>query len=101
MLLAVDVGNTQTAVGLFSGKDLAASWRFATDVRKTGDEIATLLDALLRLDGFSRASVSGLAVASVVPRLSAEYSTMAEAKFGLRRSRGGPGRQDRHAHPHE
>jgi type III pantothenate kinase len=91
MLLAVDVGNTQTAVGLFSGKDLAASWRFATDVRRTGDEIATLLDSLLRLDGFSRDSVSGIAVASVVPRLSGEYSTMATAKFGLEALVVGPG----------
>ncbi len=91
MLLAVDVGNTQTAVGLFSGKELAASWRFATDVRNTGDEIAALLDALLRLDGFSRESVSGLAVASVVPRLSGEYSAMAGAKFGLEALVIGPG----------
>jgi type III pantothenate kinase len=91
MLLAVDVGNTQTALGLFSGKDLAANWRFATDVRKTGDEIAALLDALLKLDGYSRDSVSGLAVASVVPRLSGEYSTMATAKFGLEALVVGPG----------
>jgi type III pantothenate kinase len=91
MLLAVDVGNTQTAVGLFSGKDLAASWRFATNVRKTGDEIAALLDSLLKLDGFSRESVSGLAVASVVPRLSGEYSTMTAAKFGLEALIVGPG----------
>jgi type III pantothenate kinase len=91
MLLAVDVGNTQTAVGLFSGKELAGSWRFATDVRKTGDEIATLLDGLLRLDGFSRDSVSGLAVASVVPRLSSEYASMAASKFGLEALVVGPG----------
>ena len=91
MLLAVDVGNTQTAVGLFSGKELVASWRFATDVRKTGDEIAVLLDSLLRLDGFGRDSVSGLAVASVVPRLSGEYSGMAAAKFGLEALVIGPG----------
>jgi type III pantothenate kinase len=91
MLLAVDVGNTQTAVGLFSGKELAGSWRFATDVRKTGDEIATLLDGLLRLDGFSRDSVSGLAVASVVPRLSSEYTSMATSKFGLEALVVGPG----------
>jgi type III pantothenate kinase len=91
MLLAVDVGNTQTAVGLFSGKELAASWRFATDVRKTGDEIAALLDGLLRLDGFDRGSASGIAVASVVPRLSSEYATMAAAKFGLEAFVVGPG----------
>jgi len=91
MLLAVDVGNTQTAAGLFSGTELAGSWRFATDVRKTGDEIAALLDELLRLDGFSRGSVSGLAVASVVPRLSGEYVSMAAGKFGLEALVVGPG----------
>jgi type III pantothenate kinase len=91
MLLAIDVGNTQTAVGLFSGRDLAANWRFATDVHKTGDEIAALLDSLLRLDGFSRESVSGLAVASVVPRLSGEYSSMAATKFALEALVVGPG----------
>lgn len=91
MLLAVDVGNTQTAVGLFEGRGLSAGWRFATDVRKTGDEIAALLDSLLRLDGFSRESVSGLAVASVVPRLSTEYASMAAAKFGHEALVVGPG----------
>jgi type III pantothenate kinase len=91
MLLAVDVGNTQTAVGLFSGRDLAGDWRFSTDIQKTGDEIAVLLDGLLRLDGFSRESVSGLAVASVVPRLSNEYASMATRKFGLEALVVGPG----------
>jgi type III pantothenate kinase len=91
MLLAVDVGNTQTHVGLFSGKDLVASWRFATEVQRTGDEIAIMLDALLRIDGFSRESLSGIAVASVVPRLSSEYSTMAKGKFGLEALVIGPG----------
>ncbi len=91
MLLAVDVGNTQTHVGLFSERDLAASWRFATEVRKTGDEIAALLDAFLRLDGYSKETLTGLAVASVVPRLSGEYATMAAAKFGLEALVIGPG----------
>lgn len=91
MLLAIDIGNTQTAVGLFSGKELAGNWRYATDVRKTLDEIAVLLESLLRLDGFSRDSVSGLALASVVPRLSGEYSTMAVSKFGVDALVIGPG----------
>ena len=58
---------------------------------KTGDELAVLLDGLLRLDGFSRESVSGLAVASVVPRLSSEYAAMAASKFGLEALVVGPG----------
>ncbi len=91
MLLAVDVGNTQTHVGLFDEKQLIASWRFATVVNKTGDEIASLLDSLLRLDGFSRSSVSAIAVASVVPRLSGEYSVMAADKFGIEALVVGPG----------
>lgn len=91
MLLAVDIGNTQTHAGLFLEKELIASWRFATEVRKTGDEIASLLDSLLRLDGFSRESVSSIAVASVVPSLSSEYSCMAIKKFGVEALVVGPG----------
>ncbi len=91
MLLVVDVGNTQTAVGLYSGEDLAGSWRLATDVRMTGDQIATLLDGMLRLDGLSRDAVTGIAVSSVVPRLSAEYAAMATKRFGLEALIVGPG----------
>jgi type III pantothenate kinase len=91
MLLVVDVGNTQTHVGLFSEKELVANWRFATEKEKTGDELAVLIDALLRLDGFSRESLSGFAVASVVPRLNGEYTTMAAAKFCLEALVIGPG----------
>ena len=91
MLLAVDVGNTQTALGLFAGRDLAGNWRFATDIGKTADEIAVLIDGLLHLDGFSRDSVTGLALASVVPRLRNEYAAMASNKFDLEALVVGPG----------
>jgi type III pantothenate kinase len=91
MLLAVDVGNTQTAVGLFSARELTGNWRFATDVGKTGDELAVLIDGLLRLDGFSRGALTGLAVASVVPRLSSEYAAMAAGRLGLEALIVGPG----------
>jgi type III pantothenate kinase len=91
MLLVVDVGNTQTAVGLFSRDELAGSWRLATDVRMTGDEIGALLDQLLRLDGLSRDVVTGIAVSSVVPRLSNEYAAMAGRRFGVEALVVGPG----------
>lgn len=91
MLMVVDIGNTQTAAGLFSAGDLVAHWRYATDVRRTGDEIAVLLDSLLRLEGYGRKDVSGLAVASVVPRLTGEYSSMALVRFGLEALVVGPG----------
>ena len=91
MLLAVDVGNTQTTIGLFDGPGLRASWRVTTDRRGTGDEIAVLFESLLRLDGFKRASVSGIAVSSVVPRLSGEYAAMALSRFGVEALVVGPG----------
>jgi len=91
MLLAVDVGNTQTHAGVFTERELTASWRFATEKEKTGDEIAVLLEGLLRLDGLSRESVSGIAVASVVPQLSKEYADMAADGFGTEALVVGPG----------
>ncbi len=91
MLLAVDVGNTQTHLGLFSDEGLAASWRVATDREKTGDELAVLLDGLLRVEGISRDAVSGMAVASVVPPLSNEYASMSAGKFGIEALVIGPG----------
>ncbi|MCE5254342.1 MAG: type III pantothenate kinase [Actinomycetia bacterium] len=91
MLLVVDVGNTQTHVGLFSDSQLVGSWRIATERDKTGDELAILLDALLRLDGFSRDMVTGFALASGVPRLVAEYTAMAKDKFGVDALVVGPG----------
>ena len=91
MLLVVDVGNTQTHVGLFSDSDLVAVWRFATEREKTSDELAVVLDGLLRLDGFSRDLVTGFALASGVPRLVTEYSIMARGKFSVEALVIGPG----------
>jgi type III pantothenate kinase len=91
MLLVVDVGNTQTAVGLFSEGELTGTWRLATDVRMTGDEVASMVDGFLRLDGLSRDAVSGIAVSSVVPRLSGEYAAMASKRFGVEALVVGPG----------
>ncbi|NLO26637.1 MAG: type III pantothenate kinase [Actinobacteria bacterium] len=91
MLLVVDVGNTQTHVGLYSKKELVASWRFATEREKTGDELAVTLDGLLRLDGFSRDMITGFAVASGVPRLVNEYSAMSGDKLGVEALVVGPG----------
>jgi type III pantothenate kinase len=81
MLLVVDVGNTQTHVGLFSGRELTGSWRFATEREKTGDELAVMLEGLLSLDGLSTERVTGFAVASGVPRLNAEYAAMAASRL--------------------
>ena len=68
MLLAIDVGNTETDLGLFQGDRLSWTWRMATGRRRTPDELALLFGGFLAQQGlsFSR-EISGVAIASVVP----------------------------------
>lgn len=82
MLLAIDVGNTQTHIGAFNGSRLTESWRFATDDSDTADELATRFSALLALRGLELSTVSATAVCSVVPRLSVEYQRMVPPYLG-------------------
>lgn len=82
MLLAIDVGNTQTHIGAFDGPRLAQHWRFATDDSDTADELATRISALLALRGLSLAMVDATAISSVVPRLSVEYQRMTPPYLG-------------------
>jgi len=73
MLLAVDVGNTQTHVGLFRGDDLLQHWRFHTSRTATADELAVVLGGLLRLRDGSLRDVDAIVVSCVVPNLAQEY----------------------------
>ncbi len=74
VLLAIDVGNTQTHVGLFEGDDLVEHWRFHTARTATADELAIVLNALLRLSGRTIAdNADAMIVSCVVPALSMEY----------------------------
>ena len=68
MLLAVDVGNTQTVIGVFDGEKLNQHWRISTDTRRTADELALLFQGLMAFENlsFSR-NVHGLVISSVVP----------------------------------
>jgi len=78
VLLAVDVGNTQTHLGLFRGADLTESWRVATVRSTTGDELAALLSRLLDLRGLALDDIDGAIVSSVVPQLAHEYEFVSE-----------------------
>jgi type III pantothenate kinase len=91
VLLAVDVGNTQTVLGLFEGPDLVDEWRVATDVGRTGDELGALLDSLLRVRGHARDDVDALALSSVVPALNREFDRMASRYLGVEPLVVGPG----------
>jgi type III pantothenate kinase len=78
MLLAVDVGNTQTVLGLFEGERLVEDWRVATEGERTGDELAALLGRLLELADLGFGDVTGLVLASSVPALIRSYEELAE-----------------------
>jgi type III pantothenate kinase len=72
MLLAVDVGNTQTVLGLYAGDRLTEHRRLATDRTRTGDELGVLLGGLLDLE-----AVDGICLASTVPTLIREWERLA------------------------
>jgi type III pantothenate kinase len=91
MLLAVDVGNTQTVLGLFDDQQLLTHWRVATEVHRTGDEIAVMLDGLLRLGGFQQQQIRQFALASVVPRLNIEYQRLGKSYLEVDALVVGPG----------
>ncbi|HEY7630068.1 MAG TPA: type III pantothenate kinase [Thermoleophilaceae bacterium] len=78
MLLAVDVGNTQTHIGMFSDGSLVEHWRFATVRESTSDELATVLVGLLELRGLGLKDIDGAIVSSVVPQLVHEYDGVSE-----------------------
>jgi type III pantothenate kinase len=82
MLLAVDVGNTHTVIGVFNGEDLVEHWRIATDARRTADELALLFQGFLVLEGmsFSR-QITGVAMCSVVPAVTHELREMTRRYF--------------------
>jgi type III pantothenate kinase len=82
MLLAVDVGNTQTVLGLFDGERLAEHWRAATEAERTGDELAALLSDLLSLRGLGFDDVSAICLSSAVPLLVRSYQELAERHIG-------------------
>jgi type III pantothenate kinase len=78
VLLAIDVGNTQTHIGAFDGADLVEHWRFGTDAEATADELAIRVTNVLRLRDLELASIDGSIVSSVVPELTPEYGQMAK-----------------------
>ena len=78
MLLAVDVGNTQTHLGAFDGERLIEHWRFQTRSGATGDELAERIAGLFALCGMDVADLDAVCVSSVVPPLGAQYEQLTE-----------------------
>jgi type III pantothenate kinase len=83
MLLALDVGNTHTVLGVFEGNHLRANWRIATSSEATADELGVLLRSLFAGDGIDPSGIEGIIVSSVVPDLDAVHRRLARGRFGL------------------
>ena len=82
MLLAIDVGNTNVTIGVFEGESLVHNWRLAALRERTADELGIFVTRLFEQTNVAAASVSGIAVASVVPPLTRPMEEMCERYFG-------------------
>ena len=91
MLLAIDVGNTNTVLGVFEGVTLRHHWRIETSHSRTGDEYGILVRQLFATVGLDHAAVRAVAVSSVVPPLAFTLQQMCARYFGLQPLFVGPG----------
>ena len=82
MLLAIDIGNTQTVAGLFSAEELVGHWRLHTDKDRTSDETRLWLRSLLEMEGFSPDQLEGVIVSSVVPSVTARFRAVGSRMTG-------------------
>ena len=104
MLFAVDVGNTQTVLGLFDAENLVAHWRISSNASLTSDELRVKVAGLLTLAGRSFSEIEHMIMSSVVPRLTAAWEDVAHA-VGCQPMVVGPGLKTgmpiRYDNPHE
>ncbi|HWP86001.1 MAG TPA: type III pantothenate kinase, partial [Terriglobia bacterium] len=84
MLLAMDVGNTNTSLGVYAGSKLVAHWRLTTAHDQTVDEYGILTRDLFTVAGLSPKRTSGVILASVVPPVNATLAQMSERYFGIK-----------------
>jgi type III pantothenate kinase len=82
MLLTIDVGNTNTVLGVFRGEELVANWRLTTARQQTVDEYGVLTRNLFTLAGLDRDAINGVIISSVVPPVNWTLGEMARVYFG-------------------
>ena len=83
MLLAIDIGNTVTTIGVFRDEQLYATWHIATNVQRRADEYAVLLLSLLHHRGLDKADITEAALCSVVPPLVAAFEELLQQYFSI------------------
>ncbi len=91
MLFVIDVGNTNTTLGVFQGSELRTQWRLSTNREQTADEYGILIRNLFHLEGLESKEIAGIMIASVVPPLDGLLEEMAEKYFHLKALFLGPG----------
>lgn len=83
MLLVMDVGNTNTKIGVFDGARILFSWRLTTRREQTADEYWLFIETLLRTRGIEPGAISGVAISNTVPPVQQTFERMCEKYFGL------------------
>jgi type III pantothenate kinase len=78
MLLAVDIGNTQTHLGAFENEELVEHWRFQTRSGATGDELGERIAGFFNLSEMNFGDIDSVVVSSVVPPLGSQFERMTE-----------------------
>lgn len=91
MLLAIDVGNTHTVLGVFYEEELVAHWRVRTEQERTGDELGVLISNLFATSPVAMGSIDGVIVSSVVPPVNPHLHDLCRRYFGLDPLFVGPG----------
>jgi type III pantothenate kinase len=84
MLLTIDIGNTNTVLGVFKGDRLAAHWRLTTARSQTVDEYGILARSLFQNAGLEQDALEGIIISSVVPPLNSTLAEMSEKYFGTK-----------------
>ena len=83
MLMVLDVGNTNTKLGVYQGRQLVASWRLTTRREQTADEYGVLAHTLLRGHGLEPSAIHGVAISSTVPTVQRTLEEMSDRYFGI------------------
>ena len=83
MLLVIEVGNTNTKIGVYDGPRLLVSWRLTTRREQTSDEYGLFIETLLRTRGIAPAAVRGVAISNVVPPVQQPLEWMCEKYFSV------------------
>src|SRR5262245_5574013 len=84
MLLAVNVGNTNTVLGVFRGDEIQQQWRLSTEIERTADELAVLFGGLLQQAGLAFSNeITGVVISSVVPTSTTALREMVNRYFNF------------------